>query len=171
MVQLERMILKVIAKSNIFWLNISLRVTKAHVEDIGLKGLCKVVRTIMHIFTAVHRTRTRIILFIFCLSVQTFSPNPEYQSCSFILSTPFSHTMLYIYRFYMYSFFSIILNSLHALGITKFILLTFILLLKSKCINPFWYLHLGISHIRQMQHVQNRTFCSSTLYMPFSLFF
>lgn len=170
MVQLERTILKVNAKSNIFWLNTSLRVTKARVENIGLKGICKVLKTIVYIFTAVHRTRTRIIQFIFCLNVQTFLPNPEYQSCSFISLTPFSHTLLYIYRLYMHSFFSIIPNSLHALEISKFISLTFILLLKSKRIDPFWYLHLGIWQICQMQHVQNRTFCSSTLYIPFSLF-
>lgn len=38
-------------------------------EDIGLKGLPKVVRTTAHNLTAAHRTETRIIIFLFCFSV------------------------------------------------------------------------------------------------------
>lgn len=42
------------------------------------------------------------------------------------------------------------------LAITKYTFLTCILPLNSKCICPFWHLHLGVSQTCQVEHAQNR---------------
>lgn len=71
-------------------------------------------------------------------------------------SLSFSHTTLSLYKLYMNSLFTLVSNSLHTLMITKYIFMTFILPLNYKCIYLFWHLHLGVAHICQMWHVQNR---------------
>lgn len=84
------MILKVIARSNILWLNPSLRVTETHVEDIGQKGLCKVVRITAHLLPVAPRTRKRIIIFVSSFRVvQTlFLLQVTWKVHNFLISNP-----------------------------------------------------------------------------------